>query len=342
MTSPVRPVVLLLLLSFLLSSCEDNPLDVDVSGIQVDLTTYRFDQEFFSLDFDRPDGYQKLYQKYGNFAADYTDYLLSSQPPAGEEPRLSRCRVFVEDPLMKNIYSAIQDVHNDRIEGYTQGLTEGFRRLIYHFPEIIPPQIIYFHSGFYADTYVSPGQLAVGLDFYLGPNHPIVENLSGEFPVYMRDKMRPDYVVSGTMGDFLMDQFAVEFQGDKLADELINLGKLMYLMDACFPEMPDSTKIRYSADEIAWAETQEENIWKELASQEVLFGDRRVEINKWIMDGPWTNTGNLPQDSPSRLGVWIGWQMVRDFMKENPDMTLRQLMEERSSQRILNAYNPRK
>lgn len=61
---------------------------MDVSGIRVNIMSNRFDQEFFALDFDRPDAYQKLYQKYGNFAADYTDYLLSFEPPTGKNPAL--------------------------------------------------------------------------------------------------------------------------------------------------------------------------------------------------------------------------------------------------------------
>jgi hypothetical protein len=42
------------------------------------------------------------------------------------------------------------------------------------------------------------------------------------------------------------------------------------------------------------------------------------------------------------LGLFIGWQIVKKFAENNPDMTLKELMLERNEQKILNQakYRP--
>ena len=49
------------------------------------------------------------------------------------------------------------------------------------------------------------------------------------------------------------------------------------------------------------------------------------------------------RDSAPKLGVWMGWQIVRKYMKEHPDVTLQQLMADNDAQKILNQskYKPK-
>lgn len=340
MATSVRHLLALFFLFLVLTACDSNPLDVDVSGVEIKLHTYRFDQEFFALDFQEPDTYQKLYQTYGDFAQDYTEYLLSYEPQS-EGDRFALCQNFVQDAMMKRVYEAIQTVHNPRIDQYSAQLEDGFAHLKYHLPELEVPQVVYFHSGFYADTYVSSGILAIGLDYYLGPDHPIVEGLPGDVaPLYVRSKMRPDYVAVDAMGTFLADRYLAGFEGDRLLDNLIAQGKLMYLLDAAFPTLADCTKIRYTEQEMYWAQEAEANVWLELAHQEVMYNTNPVENRKWINDGPWTIAGQIPDTSPSRLGIYMGWQIVRAYMKDHPELGVRDLLAQGNHQLILNSYVP--
>jgi uncharacterized protein YjaZ len=63
-----------------------------------------------------------------------------------------------------------------------------------------------------------------------------------------------------------------------------------------------------------------------------------MEISKWVNDGPFTS--GLPQESPSRVGIWIGWQMVKQYMEKNPSLTIPQLMDFEDVSVILNNYKP--
>ncbi|MEO0404470.1 MAG: hypothetical protein AAF193_06330, partial [Bacteroidota bacterium] len=117
-------------------------------------------------------------------------------------------------------------------------------------------------------------------------------------------------------------------------------GKIMYLMDACFPETEDYLKMDYAPTDIVWCEENERSIWIEMSNQKYLYETRQREIDKWITEGPFTSAADIPQDSPARLGVWMGWQIVRDYMNNNPEVTLEQLLEETNYIKLLNTYKP--
>jgi hypothetical protein len=61
---------------------------------------------------------------------------------------------------------------------------------------------------------------------------------------------------------------------------------------------------------------------------------------KLIQDGPFT-TG-FGNESPSRLGVFIGWEIVVAYLKNNPDVTLEEVLKMTDSQKLLqnSGYKP--
>jgi hypothetical protein len=115
---------------------------------------------------------------------------------------------------------------------------------------------------------------------------------------------------------------------------------MMYLLDLMLPEVPDHIKMGYTKEQQAWCEANERNLWIEFSQQDVLYETRRFEINRWIADGPFTRAAGIPQDSPSRIGVWLGWRIVRDYMTRNKDLHPAALPGDRNYLKMLNAYRP--
>jgi uncharacterized protein YjaZ len=107
------------------------------------------------------------------------------------------------------------------------------------------------------------------------------------------------------------------------------------------PEAADSTKMNWSTSQMEWAQANEVRVWKELANQQVLFGTEHNKNKKWIDFAPFTRVEAIPQDSPPQLGIWMGWNMVRAYMKANPDVTLHQLLAEKDAKKFLNVYKPK-
>jgi hypothetical protein len=171
---------------------------------------------------------------------------------------------------------------------------------------------------------------------YLGMDNEHVKKIPQDIlPQFIKEDMNKKYLVSDGMKYWLLNHFYDEKVGDDFASKIIELGKIMYLLDAMLPNVSDDIKINYTEKELEWVQTHEENIWKTLVDEKVLYTKNPMVINQYIVDGPFTK--GLPDVSPSKVGVWVGWQIVRDYVKEN-DVDVLSLLKEKNSLKILRSY----
>jgi uncharacterized protein YjaZ len=128
-----------------------------------------------------------------------------------------------------------------------------------------------------------------------------------------------------------------------LLSQIVHEGKIMYALDAMLPKVDDTIKIRYTKKQLQWCKENEFNMWAYIIKEKILYSTDQSNIAKLIDDGPFTAYFNH-DFSPARTGYWLGWQIVRTYMKNNPEVTLPQLMAEKSADKILkeSGYKPSK
>ena len=329
-------VLILFVLSF--SGCKYDPLDVDVSNVEMELEFQRLDQDLFALN---PAAGQTntdvLYDNYGDFFVDYCEGVLRIGNPETEGFQYSVAQ-FITDESMKTLHEDVQFEYEDitPIEGQ---LTEAFRYFKYHFPDSIIPKIVFNISALNYAIIATPTKLGIGLDMFLGANYPIYPMVG--LPKYMYDNMKPEQVVPQAMKGWLQATYETDAKRETLLDYMIFEGKLLYVLDAVLRESGDSTKIGFSTDAMQWCAEYEPRIWAHLVDQELLYTTEYMNINKWINQAPFV--AGIPKDSPGRLGQWVGWQIVRKYMQEKPETTLIQLITNQDSQYILaqSKYKPK-
>ncbi|MDP6908230.1 MAG: gliding motility lipoprotein GldB, partial [Flavobacteriales bacterium] len=82
-------------------------------------------------------------------------------------------------------------------------------------------------------------------------------------------------------------------------------------------------------------------IWAHLVDNELLYTTDKMLVNKWVNQAPFI--AGIPKQSPGRLGQWVGWQIVRNYMKESPEVTIQNLMDNQNAQEIFtrSKYKPK-
>jgi hypothetical protein len=332
----------------LFSSCENNPVKkVDITNDQVELKYSRFDRELFAVDFNNAmAARQELHQKYGSWLCDYMELILGATT-CTPDSNFVVLKNFVEFPDIKSLQREIEKQHPESaINEYNAQFQKALSYFHHYFPQATVPQVVYMNSGFNFSAYSTDSILSVGLDFFLGPEDSIIQLLPREyFPAYLRNDMDAKYLVVNTMKDFCWSKANKFLSNDpevELFKLLVHQGKVMYMCDALLPFTEDSLKMNWTPTQTDWAIAHEWNIWKELANDKILFGKNSDENKKWVDFGPFTNAANLPNDSPPQLGIWMGWQMVRSYMKDHPEVTLEQLLSEQDAMKILKSYKPSK
>jgi hypothetical protein len=65
-----------------------------------------------------------------------------------------------------------------------------------------------------------------------------------------------------------------------------------------------------------------------------------MNIMRFIGPAPFTSV--YTNASPGRTGSWLGWQIVKKYMKKNSGVSLQMLMSDNDYQKILNdsGYSP--
>jgi hypothetical protein len=325
--------------TLLVISCKSNPLDVDVSSVQVDLTVERMEQEIFNPTLNTSKEYEalntQLYKQYGLLYEIWLTKMLGEIPPSEPLAGLHLMQ-FAQHPDMKEIYSEIQQKFSD-FSNYKEKFEQAFSYYAYYFPDSTLPRIVTFYSNFNANVFPVDGLIAIGLEMYLGPENKIIKSLPIDmFPQYLINRMDEKYLVADAMKFYLLSKFSKDHQGADFLTTIVELGKVMYLLDAVMPFESDEIKMGYTSSELLWCKDFEREIWKTIVDEGVLYSKDKVLITQFLNEGPFTK--GLPPESPSRVGVWLGWQIVRDYMIST-DVSVHELLAQTSAKVILKYYS---
>ena len=324
---------------FILNACSSDciNLDIDVNNINIELKTERMEKVLFDRNqkniFDK---HRLLLNKYYNLYSLFFSRMINEGNPRDKDAHL-KLSPFLSDSSILLTYNNIDTQFKD-FKSYTKKLESAFKHYKYYFPDSSLPIITTFYSNFNATVIELDSRLCVGLDMYLGADNEIVKMLSPRaLPQFIKDKMDSKYLVSDIMFGFLFNRYSQKL-GDDFLSEIISQGKTLYLLNAMMPDEEEYIKIKYTADELLWCKENESNIWQTIINQEILYTKDIKTINNFIGDAP--STKGLPDESPSRVGSWLGYKIVTDFANKNCS-SLEELINEKNVRKILKSYNPK-
>ncbi len=293
-----------LLVSVLLFSCNDgDKVAAEVAKIPLDLKITRFDREFAAA---TPESLPELRNTYPYFF------------PAPDSVWIAKMQDSLQIELLQQVGNTFNSFEDERA-----ALEQLFKHIKYYFPEQPTPHIItvtndvdYNNRIILADTL-----LLIGLDNYLGPAHKYY----GGFQRYIAKSLDRAYLASDIVSSFAKKVVPRPRDRTFLA-RMIYFGKELYLKDKLLPKADDTVKIGYTEEELNWAMANEEPIWRNFIEQEHLYSTDNGLNPRFLDQAPFSKFGlELDNESPGRLGRYIGWQIVRAFM-ENNDIELKQLL----------------
>lgn len=321
----------------LLIGCHRNPLKVDVSRIDLKLEIKRLDRDIFTVTPDNKQiAIQKLRKTYGSFFNAYNENVIALGDPA-DSLYPGYLNTFLNDTMrvlsrhkIDSVYSGLTDLEKK--------LHDGFRHYKYYFPHKTIPHIYTIISGFNQSVVMTNDAIGVSLDNYLGADCPFYLMLG--LPAYKRENMNRDKIPTDVLYSWAISEFAFDESNTNLVSNMIYQGKICYFLDAMFPEEPDYLKIGFKPDKLEWCKKNEAGMWTYLVEHRLLFNTDRMNIIRFTDPAPFTSS--FTTDSPGRAGVWLGWQIVKKYMKKNPQISLPELMSENDYQKILNdsGYSP--
>ncbi len=299
-----KPIFMLLSVFFVLSSCNDSDkVAEEIAAIPMDLKISRFDREFAIAGEKGLPSLRKTYP-----------YLF----PAPDSVWIAKMKDSLQIELFQEVGNAFRSFEDEE-----EGLAQLFKHIKYYFPQYNVPKLITVTNDVDYNNRIilTDSLLFISLDNYLGPEHKYY----GGFQRYIAKTLDRNYLVSDVASAFAKQVVPRPRDRSYLA-RMIYFGKELYLKDKLMPEASDGKKIGYSEEEMDWAIANEEPMWRNFIENEYLYSTDNKLNQRFLEPAPFSKFGlELDNESPGRLGRYIGWQIVRAFM-ENNDVSIVQLM----------------
>jgi gliding motility-associated lipoprotein GldB len=256
----------------------------------------RFDKAFFETN---PKDLAKLKSQYPFFF------------PAGNDDKVWLEKM--QNPQWRELYAEVEKKYSD-LDTQTTQIEDLFKHIKYYYPKTKTPKIItiisemdYQNKAIYADSLV-----IVSLELYLGKAHKFYE-----FPEYLKQNFEPNQILPDIASSYALRKIPPPTDNTFIG-YMIYAGKELYLKDKLLPELTDDVKIGYTPEQLAFCQENENYMWRFFIEEKLLFDSDQKLVPRFINPAPFSKFYlEIDNQTPGRVGAWLGWQIVRSYMDNN-------------------------
>ncbi|MEN9488119.1 MAG: hypothetical protein RL494_384 [Bacteroidota bacterium] len=301
----MKKYILLVLFLFAIVSCsKKSEIQKKAEEIPVNIKVDRYDKAFFETP---PNELPKLKRQYPEFfPPSISDSVLVDK---------------MTNPLWRELYSEVQKKYSN-FDTETAEIEDLFRYIKYYYPKTQVPKVYTVIQEMDTDYKViyTEKVLIISLELYLGKNHKFYE-----YPKYLKQTFEPSQILPDIVESFSRTKAKPPVQKDLLS-LMIYSGKQMYLNDVLLPDYSDEDKICYTPEQLKYCKDNEANMWRFFIEENLLYSNDAKLAQRFISPAPFSKFGLISDnETPGRIGVWVGWQIVRSFM-ENNNIPMQQML----------------
>lgn len=327
----------------LILACNSNENKIpDVSNLKVQkVEISRFEKDFFELDtLNFQSAFDKLKIKYPEFLSLYLFEIQGIASPSDSDLILSdKIKSFIYNPDIRKVYNQAQIEYAD-LSGISEDFETAFQYLKYYLPNLPQPQLFSYVAPFQHQALtIGNDKLGIGLDMHLGKDYEFYA--SAGHPQYLSKTFTKEHLLANSFMAYAKSLIVENRNKNRLIDKMIYQGKLLYLVEQLLPLYDKKLFIGYTSEQLSWCERNEIQIWSFWIEQQLLYETKSVKYGRFVSPSP--TTAGMPTESPGNIGSWSGWQIVKAFMKNNPDTTMAELLAIEDGQQILklSGYKPK-
>jgi hypothetical protein len=294
-----------------------------VEDIHID----RFDTAFFGLDTNHiVEGLHRLDRRYPFFTQDFVGNILGAGPLSDtSRTAFEAARQFLIS------YVPVRDMVEPKYRelGWLEKQLQGsFRYVKYYFPKYrLPPKVVTFIGPFDGPgVAITTYTLAIGLQSYAGREFAFYHTGKGQdmYPLYISRRFEPEYIDANCLSAIAQDIFPDSSDGRPLIEQIVTKGRYWWLAERLQPDAPDSIRTGYTKAQLEWCTANEVGIWNFFLQATDLYTVDPDIIKNYIGEGP--KTLGMPDVSPGNIGAWVGWQIVKKYARDHPDILPLQMM----------------
>jgi len=322
--------VVLMIVSVLLFGCANDNCRSSIEPKTIDIEVYRFEDQLFNASSEKE--IENFLTKNERFAS---LFLNSGQYPNDSILASIIFNLFQNDAI-DTLYKESKEAFKE-FEKIEKEIETGFGRLASLYPQVEIPKIQTTISGLAegSDLLITNKEIIVGLDFFIGEEATFKPM---RIPNYILRRYDTEHLPSIVL-KFISSQYVVPGKGDALLVEMIDHGKSLYLTSMIMPCTPENIIMGYTNEEWEDVFAHDEIIWANFIQNRWLYETDHHIKQKFMGERP--NVYEIGDKCPGRIGAWLGWQIVKNYMDLN-QITVTELMKETDHHKIFakSKYKP--
>ena len=259
-----------------------------------------------------------------------------------EDPEyFEEIKYYASDTIMQQVYNVVATTYPD-LSWLEQDLAVAMERAGKLLPKSQPNNFYTLMTGtfaYYDRVMCTDSFMAINIDQYAVKNMKYFNGYFG-MPIYIVNLLDSIYMPIDCMASYAISKIPQTYAEQSMLDLMVLNGKILYFLDEVFPDVADSIKIRYTSEQMEWAEKNENNVWGYFIQKNLLYEKDYTKIRPFVNEAP--NTTVFENSAP-RMTDFIGWKIVRRYMK-NKNVSMAELFKNNNSQQILtdSGYKPKR
>lgn len=182
--------------------------------------------------------------------------------------------------------------------------------------------------------------MLIALNHYLGFDYPGYSH----WPVFMRVNKTPEALPYDIAEALVATAYPFDLHGEDatLLSHMIYEGALVYAKLSFVPESNLAGALGYTEAQMKWLDKNEAAIWRSMVRKQLLYDTSEDIVGRIISPAP--EVYLVDPVAPGRVGRYIGYRIVEEFLKDNPDQSLADMFNpgfyKGNSVLIHSGYNP--
>lgn len=263
---------------------------------------------------------------------EYDTELIAFQPD--DDGYISMTKEFTSDPVIRDVYRVTDSLYHDLSDVERElgkALANAYRlcpqmRHVEGFYTMVTGDYDNYHYRVFSDC----KDLCVAIDQYALGN--LQRYNSFGMPNYLVSTFTREQIVPDCMRT-LANLYTDKPEGERtLLDHMVFEGKIMCFVEKTMPWTDATTLLRYTDAQYDWMRKNEKNVWSWLIQNKMLYSTDQAAFRNLVGDAPHTNA--FGAESAPRTTGYIGWQIVRSYLKHS-GVPMQELLADTDSQKIL-------
>lgn len=299
-------------------------------GMSTDIKVHRYDkllQEYISLN-----SFSAL-QEMGSRYSQETKFLIEEVLAIGsvsDDNINLRLREYYSDTILETLYRDALVKFQD-MSHIERDFTRAFKRLKRELPHMTVPRVYAQVSALNQSVVVGDSVLGFSIDKYMGADYPLYSHF---YYPYQCRSMSPERIVPDCMAFYLLSEYPFPWEWHRtLLDQILHRGKIHWVVSRILGAETLEAEMGYTVEEGEWCRERREQIWNYLVQSGQLHSTDPALVRTYLQ--PAECTYPLGLDSPGEVGVWLGMQIIDEYMAKNKNMSIADLLRETDYRSLL-------